>query len=381
MLIQPSPRESGMQLPTQNLWNDAHRFPTSLGCSGCFSREICGGLSAAGPVFDCLSLCCGKPEKCDTVCRNKPEEFASRVREVSGFGFENVPRAALQNVPKLPRVVPLIFHGHNRDIPFAGPGMVCLPLFAVIDLQAASARVRSEDELLQRFKIQPGTKVILSGTSTDPALERWWSLGARRVDAIRALKRLSIDFVTAPNYSLFNDRPRWDDLHSMKRIALVQQEFQSEGIVCALHLNGRTERDWERWEDFIGPRGEITNVSFEFGTGAGWPGRIGWYLERLTNFRRVINRPIHLVVRGGLPILSQLSMVFAEMTFVDTSIFQRATRRKAAIIKPNGKLGWHHSPTPNGQPFDRLLIHNWTVASKSYMEALSSVTIRKAAQL
>jgi len=216
----------------------------------------------------------------------------------------------------------------------------------VIDLAAAVARSESEDELLQRFRIQPGARVILTGTSTDPALEKWWSLGARRIGVIQALKRLKIDFITAPNYSLFTDQPRWENLHNIKRIALLHQEFQNEGMACALHLNARTERDWERWEEFIGTRDEITHVSFEFGTGAGWASRMGWYLERLIALRTAVNRPIHLSVRGGLLILTQLSTAFSEMTFIDTSIFQRATRRKAAIIKQNGKLGWHHAPTP-----------------------------------
>jgi hypothetical protein len=279
----------------------------------------------------------------------------------------------------LPRVVPVIFHGHKRELPFACSGVVCLPLLAVIDFAAATAKDKSEDELFRRFRIQSGTKVILTGTSTDPALEKWWSLGARRVAVIQALKKLNVDFVTAPNYSLFIDQPRWDDLHNMKRIALVHQEFQSEGMVCALHLNGRTERDWERWEEFVGTRDEVTHVAFEFGTGAGWLHRIGWYLDRLTGFHTAIKRPIHLAVRGGLLVLTQLSQVFSEITFIDTSVFQRATHRKAAIIKPNGKLGWYHSPTPHGQPFDHLLDHNWNVASKSYMETLGGTPMRKVA--
>jgi hypothetical protein len=379
MLISRSSKPINIQLPTQKLWIDGSRFSSALGCGSCFNRELCGGLNTAAPIFDCLSLCCGKPKECDAVCRNKPEEFAERVREISGFDLQNVPRTIAPKAPVLPRVVPVIFHGHKRTRPFAGPGVVCLPLFAVIDFGCASTKAKSEQELFDQFQIQPGTKVILSGTSTDPALERWWSLGARRVDVIQALKKLNVEFVTSPNYSLFTDQPRWDNLHNMKRIALVHQEFQSVGMACALHLNGRTERDWERWEEFIGTRDEITHVSFEFGTGAGWPGRIDWYLDRLTRLHTVIKRPIHLVVRGGLLILPRLSAVFSEITFADTSIFQRAMHRKAAINKPNGRLAWHHAPTPRGEPIDHLLDHNWKVASNSYLDTLSGKPMRKVA--
>jgi hypothetical protein len=54
---------------------------------------------------------------------------------------------------------------------------------------------------------------------------------------------------TTPNYSLFVDRPRWDDLHAMKRIAIVHGEFLEAGMPGALHVNGRTDRDFERWRN------------------------------------------------------------------------------------------------------------------------------------
>jgi hypothetical protein len=114
-------------------------------------------------------------------------------------------------------------------------------------------------------------------------LERWWLFGSDRVEAIRALKKLNISLVTAPNYSLFTDQPRWDDLHSMKRIALVHQEFLNEGMPAALHVNARTERDWERWREFIVARPEITDLAFEFATGAGWAGRLDWHAEQLSH--------------------------------------------------------------------------------------------------
>lgn len=52
--------------------------------------------------------------------------------------------------------------------------------------------------------------------------------------------------VTTPNYSLSIDQPRWDDLHSLKRIAIVHEEFLNEGLPAALHVNARTDKDWER---------------------------------------------------------------------------------------------------------------------------------------
>jgi hypothetical protein len=43
-------------------------------------------------------------------------------------------------------------------------------------------------------------KVVLTGTAVDPPLERWWSLGPARRDAIRRLADLKVDMVTNPEF-------------------------------------------------------------------------------------------------------------------------------------------------------------------------------------
>jgi hypothetical protein len=302
------------------------------------------------------------------------------VREVCGFGLENVPRAETLAVPELPRVVPVVFHGNKRTSTFAGPGVVCLPMYKLVEARSGGVRFTSARQLRERFGLEPSSRVILTGTSTDPALERWWSLGASRVDSIRALKRLDVALVTTPNYSLFVDQPRWDDLHSMKRIAIVHQEFLSAGMPAALHVNARTERDWERWSEFIAHRPEITHVAFEFATGAGWAGRLDWHAEQLGRLRAAVGRPLLLVVRGGVTILPRLSAVFEEVTCLETSTFLKTMRRKAAVVGASGAVRWRHAPTAENEPLDSLLDRNWVVVSENYVRGCpASLAPRKVA--
>src|SRR5262245_20706821 len=75
------------------LWHDDARHSAALGCTRCPDRSVCGGLQIDRGVFDCTALCCGKPDECDAVCRNRPDDFARRVREVDGFSLTNVSRA------------------------------------------------------------------------------------------------------------------------------------------------------------------------------------------------------------------------------------------------------------------------------------------------
>src|SRR5882762_7677680 len=154
------------------LWHDGDHYTPALGCTSCPDRAVCGGLQLASSLYDCLGFCCQNPRDCDVVCRNKPEEFAQRVREVGGFPFDNVPRSPIISAPSLPAVIPLIYHGSGRSIPFKPPA-VCLPLYSVICRHNSVTRYTSAAGLARGFGIGLDVPVILTGTAKDLPLERW----------------------------------------------------------------------------------------------------------------------------------------------------------------------------------------------------------------
>jgi hypothetical protein len=79
----------------------------------------------------------------------------------------------------------------------------------------------------------------------------------------------------------FSSQPPWDNLHSMKRIAIVHEESLSEGMPAALHINARTDHNWQRWRDYVADRPEITHIAFEFATGAGRSKRMRRHADHL----------------------------------------------------------------------------------------------------
>jgi len=363
----------------KRLWHYGDRHSLSLGCTNCPDGAVCGGLQIENAPFDCLGFCCGNPEGCDVVCRNKPEDFAQRVREVGGFSLGNVPRAPLLNAPELPPLVPTIFHGDKRHGTFNASPVVCLPLYKVISRHDGSARYQAAQALADGFGIDPSVSVILTGTAVDPPLERWWSLGAGRIDAIRALKDLGIKLVTTPNFSLFTDQPRWDDMHSMKRIALVHEEFLREGLPAALHVNARTDRDWERWVEYVSGRPEITHIAFEFGTGGGWTDREEWHAQKLTHFAGSIGRAVHMILRGGTNVLPALKRAFPDITVLETSAFLKTVKRQRAKLNEKGLLDWTPSPTASTEMLDHLFVDNWNLASAHYTRILAKAKPPEAA--
>lgn len=339
------------------LWDTSQLTP-SLGCIGCPNVADCGGLRVLGSMFDCLDNCCGKPSRCSVVCPNKAHDFASRVREVAGFKLDNISRAPVPPLVQLPPVVPVLFHGKARERPFAADA-VALSLYRILNKKDGSPKFTSEAELRQEYSLAPATKIILTGTDQDPPLERWWSYGEdRRVQIIQVLRDLGVGLVTAPNYSLFANTPRWDDLHSMKRIGIVQAEFQRAGLPCALHVNGRTDRDFERWIEFVAARPEITHLAYEFATGAGRAERIQRHTEWLGKIARGAGRPLTLIVRSGLEALEALSDVYESVVFLETSSFMKSMNRQLAVPQGNRWVRWEAAPTLPDEKLDDLFERN-----------------------
>lgn len=341
----------------RRLWHDGTKNMAGLGCAACRERGLCGGLQVDTAFYDCLHFCCGRPESCDRVCRNHPD-FADRVREVATFKLDNVPRAPILWAPALPRMVPVIFHGNGRTKP-VNADTVALPLYRMFDRRTGAPCFSEHAVLCAAFAIKAGSTIVLSGTDRDPPLERWWGLGAaRRRMIIRALKSAGVGLITTPNYSLFVDRPRWDDLHAMKRTAIIHEEFLREGMPAALHVNGRTETDFRRWADYVAARPEVTHLAYEFTTGTGRAGRREQHAAWLAGLAGSVDRPLNLIMRGGAEILPALSMAFARVSVLETSIFMKTVMRQRAYRKGNAGLGWRASRTEPGVPLDDLFAGN-----------------------
>lgn len=339
------------------LWHNEGRHTLLLGCATCPERSECGGLAIGPGAFDCLSRCCGKPEGCDKVCRLHPE-FADRVREVQTFALANVPRGPILSVPALPEMVPVIFHRSRRKEDLA-PAAAAVPLYRTFSGRNGAPLFADHDALCAAFRIAPGTPVILTGIDEDAPIERWWGLGEdKRQAVIRSLRKAGVVLATTPNYSLFTDAPRWDDLHAIKRIALVHAEFLAEGLPAALHVNGRTDTDFRRWGDYIAARPEVTHLAYEFATGTGWAGRLKQHAEWLAGLAKTAGRPLALIVRGGVEVLPALRDVFASVTVLNTSIFMKTMMRQRAEPAGCERVRWRSAPTAKGAPLDGLMADN-----------------------
>ncbi len=359
--INRHPAETYQLRDMRRLWHVPGPVQPPFGCQGCPQRDLCGGLQVETPIYNCLTFCrCVDPAECDNVCPKSMRHFVARSQEVRGFELLNVPRTPELVVPALPAAVPLIYHGFSRKVPLR-VAAVALPLAEMVTRTDGALRFQTRAELFEHFQLDPTCQLVLSGTDEDPAIERWWKLVDRET-AIRGLRDLGVAVITSPNYSLFADVPRQDNLYNMKRIALAWSEIQREGLPAALHVNARTNRDWERWTDFIGLRPEAAVLAFEFGTGAGARTRMDWHVEQLIQLAQRVARPLTLIVRGGSAVLPALRAAFHAITYIDTAPFVKTQRRQRALIVAD-KLVWQSAPTARGAPLDELLQANIETAT------------------
>jgi hypothetical protein len=350
------PRRGAGALTTQQLWHEETGRTLSLGCGGCAYLKECGGLRVAAQIYDCESFCnCTDVARCDKVCAFRPRGFVSRYLEVGGFDLQRIPTVAAVAAQALPSYAPVVFHRSARLRSPVAPA-VALSMYDLYDFRRDGLRFADRAELDARLKIAPGTTLVLSGTGRDRLLENWWG-SASRLETLRQLSQWSIGLVTSPNFSLFNDVPRTDNLYYMKRIAHAWAEIQSAGLLCALHLNGRTPHDWHRWAQFVKGHEELQWVAFEFATGCGMANRSSTYVAHLVQFSREVGRPLKLAIRGGLNKLTELRSAFDQVMVIDTNAFMKAQKRLEAYVI-DGRLRWRKSYTAPDIGVDDLIDAN-----------------------
>jgi hypothetical protein len=349
-------------------WDDIGSEPLAMGCAQCLDLGTCGGQHRAQRGFSCLDDCCGNPTACDSVCPRNPLEFRLRVREVDGFNLSNIPSSSPRPAADLPDYVPLLYHGNRRRAPLAC-GTVAIPLFKMYG-RTGLPRYASLGDLYEDFHIASGTNIILVGSGQDKNIEKWWGLSQNRRALIDHFAGLGITLVTSPNFSLFTDVPRYDDLYNIKRIGVAWQEFVAGGVSCALHINARTDRDYDRFAEMIAQRDEITEIVFEFGTGGGWPGRRQFHARHLAELAKATSRPLRLIMVGGSAVLNILAPAFQKLTYIDTVGFM-ATIHRQQLVGEKRRIFRVPAPTDLGEPVDELLVANVEFLQRRLSQQLS----------
>jgi hypothetical protein len=339
--------------PVLQLCHDG-KSTMSLGCLNCRTKPTCGGLYVHAAMYSCRALCCNKPDECQSVCTRRGASYINHLQEVQGLSLEGLSKLPAVKTPPLHSLVPMIYSRSRRTAVLRSQA-VAIPLVAVIDRRQGSLKFPDRAALAAGFLFEPTAQIVISGVDVDQSLERYWSK-ARTAGIVEAIASLGPALVTTPNFSLFVDVPREDNLHNMKRIAICWHELSEAGIPTALHLNGRTDADWKNWISFLQEHGEIDAIAIEFATGLRNPARGLWHVEQLENLRRNVDRDLALVVRGNR-YSARLKLSFPRLIQIDTSIYMKSMKRQLSY-KDGAQHKWRRTMTLTDQPLDDLFQTN-----------------------
>ena len=333
-------------------YDDKHELST--GCATCPDLALCGGLRIETQPENCMCFCqSNSPERCKTVCKCNTKHFVARLREVDGWELD-LPKTKCKPIVKFPSYTPMIRSNSKRSQRLVVDS-IAIPLDRIISRKTGSLSVKSREDLCNRVLVDPSARIILSGVHIDHFLEHYWEK-AREQNIAAELAKLQIDLVTTPNFSVFCDVPRWDNFHNMKRIAICWYELAQAGLPVALHINGRTDRDFERWTEFLVEHKEVTILSFEFQTGPKCPGRATWYVKKLVALANSIDRPISLIIHAGINHLQHLQEAFQRVTLVDSTPYLKASNYKQMKTSGDCRVHWLRADQKISR--DSLLKHN-----------------------
>lgn len=331
------------------------------GCANCLDLELCGGLRIAHPVSSCVDLqrFAQNYLSSNAVTKTDPQNIVQRKREVKGWDL-NVPCANYLPTPKLPKFVPMIYDRAKRTRPLSYPS-VAIPLNKILNKRTGTLRTQSRKDICDKFLIDDKTYIVVSGVHHDSTLEAYWAVGRSQEIALQ-LCSLDVDLVTTPNFSVFADAERYDNFHNMKRIAICWHELASSGNVTALHVNGRTLRDYERWASFLNEHTEIETIAIEFQTGIASESRAQTHLSWLARLAERTRRPIGVISFGGLNSLPQLAKCFSAVSHVSSDPYLRASNYRKLVNVDTDNLRLRGVKTNMGH--DELLLFNVDARAK-----------------
>lgn len=310
----------------------------------------------------CMDLCCREPDSCRRcVCPVKAAELASAVREVDGFASRGFVASRQTSSP--PEYIPLlrlgVARGETLDLR-AGAVSLYDVLRAAMD-----GRITTPHELRHAIGLPDRAAVYLDAVGHDRTIEPLWAIPAKVI--ADALKPLQPTFVSTPNYSMFLDVPRHDNLINLRRIEISAIEFASVGLPVVCHIHGRTPRDYQRMAEFVKRSPGISVIAAEFGTMGRSPERKQWHAKHLSTLAQSVGRSLTIVARAGVPVLRDLRSAFGNVTRLDTRPLHTACQRSWAYVDGE-RLRWQQSPTRPDESIAKCLENNCHVL-KAYWGA------------
>lgn len=327
----------------------------AAGCETCGLIQHCGGMRNERALLTCVDqFCCGTGD-CDNVCPDHPK-YAKWVKEIGGYGSHRIGPMQQSDV-RIPTYVPLVHHGYCRQSRLHAEAVAVCPYnFLKQKRRRYVSNVQDQESLRVKFKIADDAKLILCGTAKDKPLEAYWT-HRRAEQTMDLIAAINPDLYIAPNFSMFLDVPRHDNLFNIKRQLLCLSELSAAGVSVVPHISATMPHDWDNWRAFLAEHTDIQHIAFNFQTGYSNTDEAKIALNRLVRLQQTLGRDLSLIMIGGSQFLEVAMLNFVRLTVIDSTPFMK-TQHRQRLVMNGSKRHWVKSPTKRGTPIDDLLQQN-----------------------
>jgi len=219
-------------------------------CERCTFIGRCGGCSL------CEAAVCGHNcGSCFALCMRRPAAAAYVNGALGGPGIElksNTDISLPYHIPIIPDKL------EKRTI---APQMIAIHAQRVFSRNGERIdNVYLEKGYNRHLNLDEGTKAILECYVKDRILEGMWD---KRKSIYSQLKLLQLEAVISPNFSVYEDAPRIDHMHNIRRSVIMYNELLDSGINAIPDISWFNIHDLKNWCSEI-VKNQIKVVSFSF---------------------------------------------------------------------------------------------------------------------
>ena len=208
-----------------------------LNCELCPAVARCGGKSNF-----CLV---GRCEGCSSEL-TRTEVRASVMQLIGGLDLE-WPRPVAHHQPaSLPDHLPVLVQAYadSIDLPW-----VALHAGRVLGVTGRGLTPKHRRPLHEVYRLAPSTRLALEFYVEDRVLEGLW---ANRRQVIRELRQLPLELVLSPNFSVWRDHSRFEQLVKQRRSFAFYHELIEAGLPAIPDVGwSRFEPDGRLWAEWI----------------------------------------------------------------------------------------------------------------------------------
>ena len=265
-------------------------MPSACGleCNQCPAKSRCGGKSN----FCLLGRCSG----CSESPLMRMDVRRAVVDHLGGLDLvwpRPVPHHAVSD---LPHHLPVLVQAYADpvDLPW-----IALHAGRVFGLGGAAVTPKHRRPLRDVYRLAPETRLVLQFYVEDRVLEGVW---AHRKHLIPQLREMGFDLILSPNFSVWRDHSRFEQLVQQRRSFAFYHELQEAGLPAIPDVGWSFfEPDGRLWAEWINSQSGLAAISIFCGGRKIHAERRAFRetVEDLALFHRAV-RPDVAFVLGGI---------------------------------------------------------------------------------